>query len=456
VAAAAAVDSVEVTLPFPPAVPEESVAGATDPEPPPAWLRPTGEILGLNVGLWAYNRYVADYRFARISPATMARNLRHRWVWDEDQFHINQFGHPYQGSFYFSSARYHGHDFYAATAFTMFGSLQWEYFMEAEHPSYNDLLTTTLGGAMLGEISFRLSNALLDPGASGFERAARELGAAAVNPVNGLNRLVSGESYRVAGRLERKPPEAPLVMRVSSGAVLPYFTTVEGPDRTARQRVPRGNTEILLMHGDAFAAQSPYDYFLFNIGLNLIRDPVAAISARAQLHRLEIYRTPRQRGHLILTQNFDYLDNGIYKLGASGLGGGYAHVRNWGEKWFHTLHVEVGAIPLGAVSTEYFRVALRDYNLGGGTYAHSRITIGVHNAWFAALVSDRYWIRTRSGTKGDELIGHSRAEINYAPWQKIGVALSTGTYDRVAHTRQYGTRAELTQEARLLLTYGIL
>ena len=452
-------DTTLVTVPETPpqaTTSDHSAIVTTAAEPSPPWLRPAGEILGLNIGLWAYNRYIADYGFARISPATMTYNLRHGWVWDEDQFHINQFGHPYQGSYYFSSARYYGHDFYTSAAFTMFGSLQWEYFMEAESPSYNDLLTTTLGGAMLGEISFRLSNALLDPRAYGFERVARELGAAAVNPVIGLNRLISGESYRVAGRLTPQPPETPLVARVSTAAVIPYFTTVKGADRTARQQVPRGNTEVLLLHGDAFAARAPYDYFLLNIGLNFIRAPVAAISARAQLHRLEIYRTPRQRGHLILTQNFDYLDNGIYKLGASGVGGGYAHVRNWGRKWFQTLHAEAGVIPLGAVSSEYFRAALRDYNLGAGMYAHSRFTVGLHGAWFAALVSDRYWIRTRSGAKGDELIGHSRAEVNYAPWKKLGMAVSVGTYDRVAHTRLYGTRAELTQEARLLLTYGIL
>ena len=33
----------------------------------------------------------------------------------------------------------------------------------------------------------------------------------------------------------------------------------------------------------------------------------------------EIYRTPRQKGQLLIGQNFDYLDNGIYKLGASGI-----------------------------------------------------------------------------------------------------------------------------------------
>ncbi len=426
---------------------------------PPPFLRyvlPAGEMLALNGGLWAYNRYYKDYGFARIDASTVLANFRNGWVWDEDQFSINQFGHPYQGSFYYAAARFHGHGFYASSAYTALGSLQWEYFMENESPSYNDLVTTTLGGAMLGEISWRVSTAVLDPRATGLERFARETVAAAANPVRGIGRLVTGESFHVAGRLAPRPPATPMVVRVSTGGVVPYFTTVEGPDRTAHQRLPRGNTEILLIHGDAFAATAPYDYFLFNVGLNMPSDPVATISARAQLHRVEIYHTSRQRGHLILAQNFDYLDNGIYKLGASGLGGGYAHERRWGSDWFHTLHFQAGVVPIAAVSSEFFRVASRDYNLGGGTYAHSRVTIGRSSRWFAALVTDRYWVRTRSGAKGDELIGHSRAEVTRAVWNQFGLALSAGSYDRLANTRDHGTRAELTQEARLLLTYGIL
>jgi hypothetical protein len=441
---------------MPDSAPPPTVIPSPTVSPSPSYLLPMVEVMGLNGGLWAYNRYVADYGFARINASTMAANLKHGWVWDEDQFSINQFGHPYQGSFYYSAARFHGHGFYASTAYTALGSLQWEYFMEAERPSYNDLLTTTLGGAMLGEVSFRVSEVFLDPRATGLERVGREVLAAAANPVNGIGRLFTGESFRVAGRLQKPPLRDSNVVRFSTGAVLPYFSSVEGSERTDQQRLPRGNTEILLIHGDPFAARTPYDYFLFNLGLNFTTQPIATISARAQLHKVEIYRSTHQRGMLLLGQNFDYLDIGIYKLGVSGIGGGYAHVRYWGQGWFHTLHMQAGVIPIGAVSSEFFRTALRDYNLGAGAYTHTRITIGRHGEWFAAIVSDRYWIRTRSGAKGDELIGHARAEIERALWRSLGFTISLGTYDRTAYTRDHGTRAEATQEVRLLLTYGIL
>lgn len=443
--------SVLARPPSPPAPPPP----APRVEPPREWFIPAGEIFLANMGLWAYNRYYKQYGFAHISPSTMWDNLTGGWVWDEDQFSINQFGHPYQGSFYFSSARYHGHGFYTSTAYTALGSLQWEYLMENEKPSYNDLLTTTLGGAMLGEISFRLSNALLDPRSTGVERVAREVGATAVNPVNGLNRLISGETFkgysrRTHPRLRREN----LLLRASTGGVVPFFSTAEGTERNERIRLPRANSEFLVMYGDEFNARLPYDYFILNLGINVWSQPVSTVSARAQLAAVQIYETERQRGQLLLGQNFDYLDNGVYKLGVSGLGVGYAHVRAWGADWFHTLHTQAGIIPLGGVSTEYFRISHRDYNFGGGAFSHTRLIVGQHRIWHTAFISDRYWLHTRSGAKGDEFIGHFRFEVAHSVWKSLGAAFSLGAYDRVARTRDHGTRAEFTQEGRVLLTYG--
>lgn len=443
--------------PTPPVLTTGAATGSPAPriEPPPAWFMPVGEMLAFNIGLWAYNRYYKNYSFANINLSTMHDNLTGGWVWDEDQFSINQFGHPYQGSFYFSSARYHGHGFYASTAYTMLGSLQWEYLMENEAPSYNDLLTTTLGGAMLGEITFRLSNAMLDRNARGLERVAREVGATAVNPVNGLNRLVSGETFqgysrRTYPRLQREN----LLVRASTGGVVPFFSTAEGDERTDRIRLPRANSELLVMYGDEFNVTRPYDHFILNLGINVLQQPVSTVTARAQITAWELYRSRHQKGQLLIGQNFDYLDNGVYKLGVSGVGVGYAHLRSWGANWFHTLHTQAGVIPLGGVSTEYFRVSSRDYNLGAGAFSHTRLLLGQRTRWHTAFVSDRYWLHTRSGAKGDEFIGHFRFEVAHTLWESLGAALSLGAYDRLARTRDHGTRAEFTQEGRLLLTYG--
>lgn len=308
---------------------------------------------------------------------------------------------------------------------------------------------------MFGEVTFRLSNAMLDPNSKGFERFLREFGATVVNPINGFNRLLSGETYR--GYSRRNQPRfrrSSMLLRATTGEAIPFFVTADGDYRTRRQRLPRANTEVLVIYGDEFKAPKPYDYFILNLGVNIVKNPVSTVSARAQIASTEIYHSAHQRGQLLIGQNFDYIDNGMYKLGVSGVGGGYAHIRTWGDNWYHTLHTQIGIIPLGGVSTEFFRQTQRDYNLGAGAFSHTRIALGQREIWHTAFVSDRYWLHTRSGVKGDEFIGNFRFEVAHSVWKPVGVAFSLGAFDRLAKTRDHGTRSEFTQEGRLLLTYG--
>src|SRR5262245_25045823 len=104
---------------------------------------------------------------ARITPKTWWANMEQGWVWDLDDFAVNQIGHPYQGSNYFNAARANGLSFYESAAVTAFGSATWEYFGETNHASLNDFINTTLGGIALGEMFHRAAWLVRDPHASG-------------------------------------------------------------------------------------------------------------------------------------------------------------------------------------------------------------------------------------------------------------------------------------------------
>ena len=69
---------------------------------PPVW-RPLAEVFAVNVGVWAFDRFVLDSDFSQISPKTMWHNIRHGFVWDNDKFSTNLFAHPYHGSLYFNT-----------------------------------------------------------------------------------------------------------------------------------------------------------------------------------------------------------------------------------------------------------------------------------------------------------------------------------------------------------------
>ncbi|MDR1211274.1 MAG: DUF3943 domain-containing protein, partial [Spirochaetaceae bacterium] len=101
---------------------------------------------------------LAGTSFSSVSPDTIRGNFSFSaWRWEEtDRFHINQAGHPYQGSIYFISGRTNGFTFYQSLAFAALGSFTWETFFESARPSLNDFVTTTIGGASLGEMAHRI------------------------------------------------------------------------------------------------------------------------------------------------------------------------------------------------------------------------------------------------------------------------------------------------------------
>ena len=121
-----------------------------------------GEVFSFNIFITTFNRIITRSPFADISLETMGHNITHPWVWDQDEFEINQIGHPYQGSIYFAAGRANGFNFWQSFAFAAFGSLMWEYTMENEPPSFNDFIHTPIGGSFLGEMFHRIYLSLDD------------------------------------------------------------------------------------------------------------------------------------------------------------------------------------------------------------------------------------------------------------------------------------------------------
>lgn len=169
------------------------------------WVMPAGLALFSNAAFWAAGRFVLDAPYSRIGIDSVERNFTEGFEWDVDAFSTNQLGHPYQGGLYFNGARANGHGFWVSSAYALFGSLQWEMFMENELPSYNDVVTTTFGGVALGEALFRLSSAVLDDSSSGWERAGREVAAGVLAPTHGLARVLHGQVV-ADGSAQAVPP----------------------------------------------------------------------------------------------------------------------------------------------------------------------------------------------------------------------------------------------------------
>ena len=100
--------------------------------------RPYLESIGLNV-LYNMGNHMRGHETAKIGPSSWYANMKHGFEWDNNPFGVNQFGHPYQGSNYFTAGRANGLSFWESTAVAAFGSAAWEFYFENNRASLNDL-----------------------------------------------------------------------------------------------------------------------------------------------------------------------------------------------------------------------------------------------------------------------------------------------------------------------------
>ena len=121
------------------------------------YVIPAAEMLSESALLFCFNRYATPWKnYGHVEWSDIQHNLTSRWVWDQDEFDINQICHPYQGATYFTTARSGGLNFWESAAYaTLFGNIPWELFCECETPALNDFIITSVGGATLGEMFHR-------------------------------------------------------------------------------------------------------------------------------------------------------------------------------------------------------------------------------------------------------------------------------------------------------------
>ena len=149
------------------------------------------EIIGFDVLVNLVNRHASGSSDYDSTLSTIKRNLHSSWGVDNDPFRINQLGHPYQGSMYHGFARSSGLNFWESFAYTFAGSAAWEIAGEKTRPSGNDQVASGIGGAFLGEALFRMASLVLENKST--PSFWREVGAAAISPSTGFNRLAFGQ-----------------------------------------------------------------------------------------------------------------------------------------------------------------------------------------------------------------------------------------------------------------------
>jgi hypothetical protein len=364
-----------------------------------AAVRAAIETVGINAGIWTCDRYIiANDEVYNISINTMRSNLRHGFVWDNDQFSTNLLGHPYHGGLYFNAARSNGMSFGQSVPYSFAGSLMWEYFMEVEPPSINDFISTSIGGVVLGEITFRLSDLLIDNRATGMNRFGREFLATLISPMRGLNRIISGDAWKRQNRQNEFSDGIPITFAVAAGH------RVLAEDSEIRNELDNGMyIDVRLNYGNLFSEDSekPYDAFILRTSLNFLSQQplIGNVNIVGQLWGKNIpLKSEKSTLHWGIFQHFDYYDSKtvvgrqrvnsyrIAETAAAGIGGQL--ITGMKKNKIFVSSIYLSGILLGGSITDYYQVTDRDYNLGSGF--SSKINAGLlgHRAGFNIKMED--------------------------------------------------------------------
>ena len=225
-----------------------------------SYLIPALEIIGFDALLNAFDRTVLgdDYK---TSLASIRRNLRKRWVTENDPFQINQFGHPYQGAMYHGFARASGLGYWTSALYTFAGSAMWEIAGETTTPSWNDQIASGIAGSFLGEALFRIGNLVLETGPTP-TRPGRRLVTTATSVPLSVNRRIFGNRFD-----DLYPSrDAAYYRRIQFGAT---GTTLTRGGADINLRPTEGVLDLSMEYGlpgaNGYVYTRPFDYFAMQV-----------------------------------------------------------------------------------------------------------------------------------------------------------------------------------------------
>jgi hypothetical protein len=400
--------------------PVEALPVATCGEKRP--LTATAQALGLNVAVNRVNVWVFDWNWAKVDFESWARNLELGWLWDSTQFGTNVFLHPYNGSLYFDAGRANCLSFWQSVPITFLGSWTWEYFAEDKRPALNDFWMTGFGGVAMGEILHRVSSAILDETAVGGERLTREIAAALINPMRGMNRLVRGEwNDRRANPADRLPES------------YRFRTSVGGRtigQETPNQRPTRSPTVLIdIVLGNVFDSEptSPFDVITLSAqispdggGMNLLR-------GTGRLWGRELTSPGSWHRHaFLINQRFDYVNNPAYEFGEQSIETGIESRWRTGPGGLR-IHSRAAAdvVMLGAIDAWDPEPETRntETEYGPGIGGIVEISVDWNGTTYLSWYNRVRYLRTVSGSPGEHSILFSGIDITVPVTRSLGVGV---------------------------------
>jgi hypothetical protein len=403
---------------------------------------------------------------AHITPKSWWENMQQGWVWDLDDFTVNQIGHPYQGNNYFTTGRANGLSFYESAALTAFGSATWEYYGETNHPSLNDFINTTLGGIALGEMFHRAAWLVRDTRKTGRGRMWNEIGATVIDPVTGVNRFLTGDAGRVVDKPSDMIPSA-LATDMSVGVLW------RGNASSAFDASGQPFFEIDAIYGTPLEGRSrtPYDAF----GVRLRFGGGAALSDARVRGRL--LGQPLNGGKLqfAVSQSYDYQLNDAYATGSQSFEGNLGFARDlsssirfaflgWGGL---TVLGAIDSLPLGLEAPpeeeegegdagQGVSEGPRFYDYGPGSNFGFAANLYRRNHGLVVLLYEGRQLYSLDGVRANHFLQRGRLDLRVPLRGAFGIGATAEYFDRRTYFQDEARTTKKTHypQLRAYFTWG--
>ncbi|MBK9255038.1 MAG: DUF3943 domain-containing protein [Saprospiraceae bacterium] len=426
------------------------------------YYRPVSYITGLNVLINRYDVHIKKAEWAVVTPSSWWVNIKRGFMTDGDAFPTNWFGHPYHGSLFYNSSRLSGFGYLESIPYVIGGSLMWEYFGETEPPSEIDLFTTSLGGAYLGEVLYRLSDLSWNHRSAGRNTALRNIAGGVLNPMAGLNRLLFGYGIPYS-----ESSETSLQGDIFVGFNYPFrktFTDFRNTGSILEMNLTYGN--LLDRYQNSFG---PFEYFTVDSWFNFphtanFYDSYFNFSSDAVIIGRKLVNQ-RQRTEIVsISQHYDFVHNDLFKIGSVVVTGDWWRFRTIG-KFRYMTSFKAGVVLFGSgnsemvkpVNPEIFENFYRDYIYGQGFMIETEAMFAY--AGLGKVVADVNFFRifSRIQPKGWENLQLLRARYLYPFYSGLSLGLGYDYYHRNSFyytSRNYERLNTSHNELRLLIGYA--
>jgi hypothetical protein len=378
----------------------------------------------------SFDQFVTKKDYAQISLKTIGHNLNPgSWQFDNDPLQTNQFGHPYHGSYFFNSFRTNGYNFWASSAATFAGSYIWETYAENQPPAPNDFINTGFGGTVLGEMTYRLSNRIVNNESYGFKRQVNEILGFMIDPMNGLSRILGGKWGKVSKNTTLRD-SSKIIAEFNAGTRTIVLNNREHSGLYGHVR---------LYYGDPYEHyQTPFSNILINAEVGQDDSSrINIVSVYGSLAGWEIKSTESVEHLAVLSANYDYVRNVAFFYSGQSVRINLLSEFDLSKKFIINTTLGMGPIILGAAPDKYITPNGRNYDYTMGVGVNGSAALNFAGKLFFNLNYRGGWQATINGNPAHYFLHTLSGEFSYMLIKRVSLCAEPGYYALTGRYRDY-------------------